>query len=76
MAHATPSPAKAPEKRRNIYFRNPHLYEALQMAVEKGLIQATSASARLEELLETEIRRLAPKLRAARVAVPEGIFKK
>lgn len=73
------APEKSPKKlskRRNVYFRNPVIYDALQMAVEKGIVKSRSASERLEELIATEVRRLAPKLRAAGVKVPAELFTK
>lgn len=71
-----PSASKYNSKRRNIYFRSPAIYDALQQAVAKGLIKSRSASERVEELLATEVRRLAPKLRAAGVKVPAELFTK
>lgn len=62
--------ASVAQNRKNIYLKNPRLYAALQMAVEKRLIRAASASARIEELLVVEIRRMAPAMRKAGIIVP------
>jgi hypothetical protein len=61
-------------KRKNIYFKNPHLYEALQQAIDKGIIRARSGSHRVEELIANEIRRVAPRMRKAGLTVPTEAF--
>lgn len=62
--------------RRNVYFKQPVVFNAFQMAVEKGIINAKSASDRLEELIKMDMRRVAPKMRAAKLEIPAEVFEK
>lgn len=66
FSHIMDTPQKKPSKpkRTNIYLRNPVLFKALQQAVSLKIIQAGSASERLDEMMLTEARRLLPKFKA------------
>lgn len=60
--------------RHNIYLRNRELYALFRQAIRIGAIQADSVSERVETLMIADLRRVAPKLRKARVIVPEFVY--
>lgn len=62
-----PPTKKAAKKypRTNIYLRNPILFQALQVAVTNGFLEARSASERIEQLLRSEAKRVLPKFKTA-----------
>lgn len=64
------------DKRRNIYLKQPPIYAAFQMAIEKGIIKADSASARIETLIERDTRKVIDAMRQAGIKIPDALIKK
>lgn len=63
-------------KRQNIYFRNPDIFTAFQLAIKAKIIKAPSASQRIEDLITAELRKRASRIREAKIKLPEAVFLK
>lgn len=75
----TPHPMKKPQSskpRRNVYFRNPTIFNALLAAIDAGILNANSASERIEFLISADLRRIIPKLRKADIPVPPELLQR
>lgn len=76
--HHMKKPTKAPstEQRRNVYFRNPTIFNALLAAIAANILRANSASERIEDLISADLRRIIPRLRKAGIPIPPELLSK
>lgn len=62
--------------RRNVYFRNPTIFNALCAAIKKKILRARSASERIEDLITADLKRIVPRMRKKGIEIPEALIGK